>query len=35
MIKVETLREMMAIRGFLNAKRVIGFGIRYGLPSWI
>lgn len=22
-------------RGFLNAKRVIGFGIRYGLPKWI
>ena len=22
-------------RGFLNAKRIIGFGIRYGLPNCI
>lgn len=27
--------RMMAIRESLNAERVIGFGIRFGLPSWI
>lgn len=26
---------MIMKRGFLNAKRIIGFGIRYGLPNWI
>jgi len=34
MVKVETIRDDNEKR-ILKCQRIIGFGIRYGLPNWI
>ena len=36
MVKITVVCDVIiGIRGFLNAERVIVFGIRFGLPKWI